>query len=207
MPNRPFIDIVTQGLASGLIHPGDDTHKPFPLPLPTFRPIQGPPEMAEHFAKEAGLPSPDIARLTAEALDELLEASGKSVVDTAEITRLRKLEVDTEPRRKRPVRMKCNCGGLLFGGVVDGLDTDTLVVHGHKVITEIQKLTADCLVKHQPSGSAIVDLTPEEWEQWKAQQEPLEVRIEGGLPALRHLLQAAGVRHIITTRNPQGWGE
>lgn len=152
MPNQPFIDIVTQGFASGLIHPGDDTHKPFPLPLPTFRPIQGPPEMAEHFAKEAGLPSPDIARLTAEALDELLEASGKSVVDTAEITRLRKLEVDTEPRRKRTIALTCNCGALLGRFNVTDLDTDKPTVFGAKFVAAMQQLSTDCASKHQPAG-------------------------------------------------------
>ncbi|AXN50956.1 hypothetical protein DSM43518_02038 [Mycobacterium marinum] len=153
MPNQPFIDIVTKGLAGGLIHPGDDKTKAFPLPLPTFRTAGMPKEMAQHFAEEAGLPHPDIAKLTAEALDNLLEQQGKSVVDTAELTRLRKLDADWEPRRKRTVALTCNCGAMLARVNVTDLDTDKPKVFGAKFIAAMQQLSVECASGHRPQGA------------------------------------------------------
>ncbi|MGV7585242.1 hypothetical protein PJN38_24270 [Mycobacterium kansasii] len=152
MPNQAFIDIVTQALATHLTHPGDDRTGPIVLPLPMFRTASLPADMAQHFADEAGLPHPDIARLTAEALDHMLDTSGKTVIDTAELTRLRNLEVTTEPRRNRTPHIHCHCGAPLIRCNITDLDTDKPKVYGGKFITAIQQLGADCVTGHQPAN-------------------------------------------------------
>ncbi|AEJ93172.1 hypothetical protein FDG57_gp099 [Mycobacterium phage Mutaforma13] len=53
---------------NNLVHPGDENTKPFPILLPGLRTVSVPPELAGHFAEEAGLPHLDTPKLVAEAL-------------------------------------------------------------------------------------------------------------------------------------------
>ncbi len=71
---QPFIDTLAARLPAGLIHPGDpDTNQqPQALPLPGLSSTGIPPEMAAHFAEEAGLPGTDAPRLIAEAIAHLI---------------------------------------------------------------------------------------------------------------------------------------
>ena len=148
MANQAFIDLVAQALPC-LTWQGDEQHQPIILPLPMFRTANLPADMAKHFADEAGLPHPDIARLTAEALDQVLTASGKTVVDSAELNRLRNLDVAMEPRRNRTPHIHCHCGEPLVRLNVTDLDTDKPKVFGSKFIEAVQQLHPDCGVKHR----------------------------------------------------------
>lgn len=150
MPNQGFIDLITKVLANGPTHPGDDKTGPIVLPLPMFRTANLPPDMAQSFAEEAGLPHPDIARLTAEAIDHTLDSAGKTVIDTAELTRLRNLDAAMEPRRKRTPHIHCHCGAPLIRLNITDLDTDKPKVFGAKFIEAIRQLDTDCNNRHQP---------------------------------------------------------
>lgn len=122
MPNQRAADHLTRKLTEGLIHPGDGKSGPVMLPLPMFRSATGiPRDQAEHFAKEAGLPSPDISRLTAEALINEIENDGQAIVDQAELEQLR---TAAGPREEwtdiRQLAFTCRtCGNPLFKAAVD----------------------------------------------------------------------------------------
>lgn len=88
MTNQPVAELIEENLP-GLIHPGDGKSGPIPLPLPMFRNSAIPPEQQQRFADEAGLPTFNIAKLTAEALVALLEANGWDLIQHAELDQLR----------------------------------------------------------------------------------------------------------------------
>lgn len=68
MPNQPLIDLLTRTFASGtLLHPGDSTREPRPIPIPGFRTAGMSDEQAKEMVGEA-------AKLWAEALDSAIAA-------------------------------------------------------------------------------------------------------------------------------------
>ena len=149
-PDQAAIEIIAKALAGGLTHPGDEKTGAIVLPLPMFRTSNIPPEMAAHFAQEAGLPHADIARLTAEAIVHTLSQSNKVVVDTAELNRLRTVDAAAEPERKRPVHFHCHCGAPLVNLNVTDLDTDKPKVFGRQLVSALQQLHPDCALGHRP---------------------------------------------------------
>lgn len=88
MTNQPAAQLIADNLPT-LIHPGDGKSGPIPLPLPMFRTSAIPPGMAQEFAEEAGIPSFDIATLTAEAIVALLESKGWALIPQTELNQLR----------------------------------------------------------------------------------------------------------------------
>lgn len=91
--NRRAVDLIADRLTNGLPHPGDpDANMPAKLlaPLPAFRPAGLSPEQAATFAKEAGLPDNDAAKLYAEALVHALQTDGgMELVDKAHLQQLK----------------------------------------------------------------------------------------------------------------------
>lgn len=144
MPDQSVIDLIAQSLANGLTHPGDQKSGPIALPLPMFRTASLPPDMAEQFAQEAGLPHADIARLTAEALVHTMENSGKAIVDTAELERLQAVDAAAEPHRHRDVHFHCHCGGPIARANVTGLDTDKPKLHAGRFIEAVKQVHPNC---------------------------------------------------------------
>ena len=149
-PDQAAVEIIAQALAGGLTHPGDEKTGAIVLPLPMFRTSNIPPEMAAHFAQEAGLPHADIARLTAEAIVHTLNQGGIETVNGAELTRLRTVDTAAEPDRKRSPMFTCHCGAPLFRTNVTDLDTDKPKVFGNQLITALQQLHPDCALGHRP---------------------------------------------------------
>lgn len=155
-PDQAAVEIIAQALAGGLTHPGtfgptgQSISGAIVLPLPMFRTSNIPPEMAAHFAQEAGLPHADIARLTAEAIVHTLNQGGIETVTGAELTRLRAVDTAAEPDRKRSPMFTCHCDVPLFRTNVTDLDTDKPKVFGNQLITAIQKLHPDCALGHRP---------------------------------------------------------
>lgn len=144
MSDQSVIDLVAQALANGLTHPGDQKSGPIALPLPMFRTASLPPDMAEQFAQEAGLPHADIARLTAEALVHTMENAGKGIVDTAELERLQAVDAAAEPQRHRDVDIHCRCGAKLLRANITGLDTDKPQVFGKRFIEAAHQVRPEC---------------------------------------------------------------
>lgn len=75
-----IVDVIAEGLRTGLPHPGDPENgvpaKTLLLPGMNFRSI--PKELMEKFAADAGLPSSDVAKVFAEAIVNLIETKGNS---------------------------------------------------------------------------------------------------------------------------------
>ncbi|AVO21697.1 hypothetical protein I5I01_gp92 [Mycobacterium phage MooMoo] len=140
--NQPVADLISANLPH-LVHPGDDKG-PIPLPLPMFRNSAIPRDMADEMAKEAGLPTFDIAKLTAEAIVALLESNGWSITRTDELAQL-KTDAAAGVERHRRVEVQCACGVALFE--VD-IDADRPKVNGGAFIKAIGHLDPDCTTKH-----------------------------------------------------------
>ena len=88
MSNRPVIELLSSRLAKGLIHPGDQKQKLITLPGLSSTGI--PPEMAKHFAEQAGFPTSDAPQLIAEAIIHLLETDCQlELVPKTEMAQLR----------------------------------------------------------------------------------------------------------------------
>lgn len=157
MPNEPIVELLARSLADGLTHHGDG--KPFVLPLPTFRTSGIPPEMAQHFAAEAGLPSTDVAKLTAEAIVHTIETNGDSeIVPKAEINALRAQAAGVEPpARMQALELHCNAcfNAVIGGGAGGGMLFDFAVPNKPKInvknlIIALSNLQPDC--PHQPAA-------------------------------------------------------
>ncbi len=125
------------------IHPGDG--KPFPIDLPMFRAADNmPPGMAKQFAADAGLPSPDIAKLTAEAQIAHLAENNYTIVPTAELDALRQTTAD-KTGHQQP-RVHCHCGRFLYSA---DINTDRPVINGPRFIRAIAAIPAECK-DHRP---------------------------------------------------------
>lgn len=131
-------ELIAQHLAKGLVHPGDG--KPFALPLPMFQTTALPPEMAEEFADQAGLPTANIPQLTAEAIVHLLEQNGYTILDSTEFEQLVLDATEITGRHRQP-RITCTCGQFLFSL---NIDTEKPTVNGPKLITALGSLKPEC---------------------------------------------------------------
>lgn len=142
MANEAIAELIASRLPT-LVHPGDEKTKPFSIPLPMFATAAAlPPEMAEQFAAEADLPSPDIAKLTAEAIVGLIEGEGESVIiPKTELAQLRSdATINVEKHRQPRVRCK-TCGSPLFRINVDTTDP---TVNGHQFLEALATLSPEC---------------------------------------------------------------
>lgn len=143
MPNTSVSELIAKHLPN-LVHPGDEKTKPFAIPLPMFAAAAAlPPEMAEQFAAEADLPSPDIAKLTAEALVHLVESEGgvDLSLTRAEVDKLRSdATINVEKHRQPKVCCKV-CGSPLFR---INVDTTNPVVNGTQFLEALATLSPEC---------------------------------------------------------------
>ncbi|AAN12638.1 gp80 [Mycobacterium phage Che9c] len=142
MTNQPVADFIRENLPH-LVHPGDEKG-PIPLALPMFRNSAIPPEMAKDMADEAGLPSFDVAKLTAEALVALLEGNGWTIIRADELAQLRS-DANAGVERHRRVEVQCVCGVTLFE--ID-IDAERPKVNGRALIKAIAQLDPECSTKH-----------------------------------------------------------
>lgn len=145
-------ELIETGLANGLVHPGDGKTGALAAALSIFRTSAIPQEMAQEFAEQAGLPDPNIAKLTAEAIMHLLAENGLTVIAQADIDQLHTAAAATETHRHKNVRLGCTCGGDLIAGNFAGYGTDSPTVNGPAFIKAVSRLNPDCSTKH-----AVVD--------------------------------------------------
>lgn len=146
--NRMAIDLIRQALATGVIHPGDDKTEPFALPaLPAYQLAKLPPEQAEHFANEAGLPSTDFALLTAEALVYTLQGAGHTLINTTELERLRAIGAEADAARE--VTLECICGQKCVSCAMTQVNPGKFRVNGRQLITAMRQLDPDCSTQHR----------------------------------------------------------
>lgn len=114
MPNNRIATLLTERLPGGLWHPGDPAadQQPKLIPLPGLASSGIPPEMAEQFAQEAGLPSANVAQLVAEAIVNVIETDGASeIVPRVELEQLRAraAELEANPPAGQMVTVCCHC--------------------------------------------------------------------------------------------------
>lgn len=113
-----------------LMHPGDDQTEPFPIaPLPVFQnQAMLPPGLADQEALEAGLPSPDFARIYCEAWLALVESEGVTIVDDTELADLRAAAAANEGRRSAIKDCRTACGQPAFRIMIKDFNTDQPIV-------------------------------------------------------------------------------
>lgn len=154
MPNDRIVDLLTHVLP-GLTHPGTDGRGSIQLPVAAFRAADTlPPEVAQQFADEAGLPSADMPRLFAEAIVYAIEDGGDcEIVPRAEMAALRSAvgSGGAKAAALRQVDVHCHCGAKLFGAQVHGADTDKPRVSGSALITALRTLSPECALGHRPT--------------------------------------------------------
>jgi hypothetical protein len=108
VPNSAAVQLIARALPA-LVHPGDETRKPFAIPLLGLRSAGVPPDMAKSFADQAGLPTSDAPKLIAEAVVHLLETDGNfTIIDTTELQDLR-IQAADAPDGIRTVTVHCRC--------------------------------------------------------------------------------------------------
>lgn len=106
-----FAAALAARLPAGLIHPGNPATntQPRALPLPGLSTTAIPPEMAAHFAEQAGLPSSDVPRLLAEAIEHLIAADlDSTIISNRELAQLRQAAADA-PDRTRIITVHTTC--------------------------------------------------------------------------------------------------
>jgi hypothetical protein len=142
MPNRQVADLIARRLPE-LVHPGDAQTPAMVLPLPMFRQQALPPEMAEHFAKEAGFPKANVNMLVAEAIVSLIETEGEiELVTRPELAKLR-LDATSGMERNRQVKLTCRlCGNPIINKM--NVDTNNPTVDGVRFLTALQKMNKSC---------------------------------------------------------------
>lgn len=153
MPNDRIVDLLASALP-GLTHPGKDGAGSIQLPVAAFRAANTlPPQIAEQFAQDAGLPSADMPRLFAEAIVYAIESGGDcEIVPRAEMAALRANASATgKAAPLRQVEMHCNCGAKLFGAQLRDADTDKPKLSGPALITALRQLSPECALGHRIS--------------------------------------------------------
>lgn len=150
MTNTAISELIASHLPS-LVHPGDEKTKPFAIPLPMFASAAAlPPEMAAQFAAEADLPSPDIAKLTAEAIVALVEGEGgvDLSLTRAEVEKLRS-DATVNVEKHRQPKVSCRvCGSPLFR---INVDTSNPTVNGTAFLEALATLSPEC--PHSPKAA------------------------------------------------------
>ncbi len=107
---KAAIDLLAQRLPAGLIHPGDPAkgQQAQAMPLPGLSTTGIPPNMAAHFADEAGLPGTDTARLLAEAIVHCLTSENLTIIADDDLESL-KAQAAAAPDGTRIVTVHTEC--------------------------------------------------------------------------------------------------
>jgi len=125
-----------------LIWPGDDTHDAVPVTIPGIRQSAIPPEVADRFAQEAGMPHSNIARLIVEAEMHSLDQAGFEINTKAEIAALRTTAATEQPRH-RQVSITCNsCHQPIIRSF--NIDAEKPMVSGPALLSALKLLDTAC---------------------------------------------------------------
>ena len=144
MPTPDWAALLAAALPT-LTHPGLGDG-PVALPIAAFQPATLPPEVAEHFANEAGLPHGDFPKLAAEAIIDTLGKLGGTIIDSTAVARLR----STDPvEATQQMTIHCTCGATLFTLQVYGLDVGKPTVYGGALVNALKRLSPDCGTGHR----------------------------------------------------------
>lgn len=151
MPSPATAQLIARALPE-LVYPGDGKSGPVAIPLPMFRSTGITPEMAEQFAKDAGLPPVELTTLVGEAIVHVIESNAKTIIDNAELEALRQAAAEREHLRHRQVEVSCHCGTKLFKANVTDFDTDRAKI-SPEVIKAMRVLSPECALAHRAVGA------------------------------------------------------
>ena len=147
--NDAVVSLITTGLSTTLMHPGDEKTPAFPLPLQMFRTSSLPQEQRDMYAQEAGLPHSDVPRLVAEALTALIEGQ-YDLVPKAETAQMRAAAAAAEPMRTQEINLSCRmCRTHLLTATVNDFDTANPTIPGPVVIGYMRSLSPECALGHK----------------------------------------------------------
>lgn len=149
MINEAVAQLIADNLPH-LVHPGGDKG-PIPLALPMFRNSAIPADQAKQMAAEAGLPSLDVATLTAEAIVALLEANGWTAVQQSVLDQAQADAAATEQHRNRQVTFGCTCGTDhdLVTATIRDYGTDRPKLNGPQFVRAFSQLNPECSAQHR----------------------------------------------------------
>jgi hypothetical protein len=142
MTNQSVVDLISQGLVTGLPHPGNpaDGSQPHAIILPVFNPVGQPPEVADQIT--------GVATSLAEAIVFLLEDKGISLVDTAELASLRTTYDPNQGQRTVSVYCRCDTTKPLL--VLTVTDAPQVIIDGKALLSGFRTLGTDC--PHNPEA-------------------------------------------------------
>jgi len=139
MPNKRIADLITNGLRSGLVHPGDPATNTPAMPIslgPAFQTSGMPPQMAELANKTA--------ELLGEAIVALIESEGKcEIVDSEELATLRIAERNA-PARTIPVHCQCDTTRTDPLAIFTVTSSPRIVIDGKQLITGLTARSVEC---------------------------------------------------------------
>lgn len=143
MITQSVVDLISQGLITGLPHPGnpDDGSQPHSIILPVFNTVGQPEEIA---AKVTGL-----AIALSEAIVFLLKERGISLVDTAELASLQESYDPAKGSRTVSVYCRCNTSSPLMLLTVS--DSPQVIIDGRALLSGFRTRSEDC--PHHPEAS------------------------------------------------------
>lgn len=146
--NRAAAALLATRLPAGLVHPGDEHTKPTPIPLPGLASTGIPPEMAQHFADEAGLPGPHAATLLAEAVIHTLETEldgGSTIIANTELAALRQAAADA-PDTTRTISVYCLCDRTMSNPLLElaVAKDNRITINAKPLLAALHTRTIDC---------------------------------------------------------------
>jgi hypothetical protein len=140
MTNKKIADLISNGLRTGLIHPGRDGSPPTPVLLPMFRTTGMPPELAE-LADET-------ANLLAEAIVALIE-EGSEIIDKEQAVEFRVAD-EAAPRRQVTVHCRCDKTRTDPLAVLTVTNSPSVVIDGKTLIKGLSDRSIDCPHRRNP---------------------------------------------------------
>lgn len=136
MTNPSLVDLISQSLVAGLPHPGnpEDGSQPHAIVLPVFNTVGQPPEIVEQIT--------GMAKSLAESIVFLIEESGLSVVDTAELDSLR---TTYDPAKgQRIVSVHCHCDPKKPLLMLSVTDSPKVTIDGRSLLSGFRTKSTDC---------------------------------------------------------------
>jgi hypothetical protein len=136
--NHNAVQLITNALTTGLMHPGDDNNPPYALQLSIF--------------KTTGLPTEEADRVTAitqqvaEAIINTLETDNE-ILPKPEVEQLRRTAADRPTDQGLEVR--CTCGAWLFTMAIRNGDLNNPTVNGQAIIKAMQAMSPQCALGHK----------------------------------------------------------
>ena len=146
--NAAAARLIAERLPAGLVHPGDGSTKPTPIPLPGLASTGIPPEQAKHFARQAGLPAGNAPTLIGEAIVHLLETEldgGSTIIANTELAALRQAAADA-PSGIRTIALHCQCDRTQSDPLLELRigKTDKTIINAKPLLAALHARSVDC---------------------------------------------------------------